>query len=359
MEDVTAFMKKGLEEGIFPGAVLAIFNSNNICYHKSFGYARIEGGKRKIKDDTIFDLASLTKVVATTTGLMLLLEAGEINLYDYLKEYFPEAPADKNEITIMHLMTHTSGMQAIVELWNRTMSYREKIKYLLDLPLQYSTGEKMVYSDPNFILLGELIQRVSGKGLDEFSREYIFKPLKMRKTDFNPRENIPEADSKDFAATEFCKWRDNIVEGEVHDKNSYYFNGISGHAGLFSTADDLINFAIMMLNRGKYDGNHFLTSRSVELIRKDWLPKLTESRGLGWDLAGNYRSSGGVLLSDNAFGHTGFTGTSIWLDPDLDLGIILLTNRVHPDRSNVKIISFRPRLHNLIANWRLRGKFLS
>jgi len=346
---VEELIKEELGKSTFPGAVLGIVRDDKILYQKAFGFAQLKEEKRKMKKDTVFGLASLTKVVATTSSIMKLIEEGKINLWDYLYEYFPELTGDKRNITIYHLLTHTSGYQAIIQLWDNVKSYEEKIKYILSLPLQNKVGEIVNYSDPNFILLGELIRRVTNKDLDGYTQEKIFSPLKMNKTGFKPLENL-KISKKEIAATEYCNWRERMITGEVHDKNAYYLGGVSGHAGLFSDINDLSQFVRMLLNYGTLDKEKIYSELTIKTMISNWTESKNENRALGWDLRDNFRSSGGILLSDQAFGHTGFTGTSIWIDPVLNIGIIFLTNRVHPSRDNVQIISLRPRLHNLIVS---------
>jgi CubicO group peptidase (beta-lactamase class C family) len=348
---VDQLLETELKAGTFPGAVLGIMNSKKMLYKKAFGLAQKvpADSKREMKLDTIFGLASLTKVIVTTSSIMKLIEMGKINLYDYLKEYFPELPEDKDEITIYHLLTHSSGFQAIVKLWDKDLDYQQKIKYILDLSLENEIGEVVNYSDPNFILLGELVQRVSGQNLNEFSQNQIFKPLNMQNTAYKPLNNIEGISRNNIAAAEYCSWRDRMIVGEVHDENAYALGEISGHAGLFSNFNDLSNFVRMLLNFGSYKCEKILSELTVRTMIKNWTKDLNQNRALGWDLINNFRSSGGILFSDQTFGHTGFTGTSIWIDPELKLGVIFLTNRVHPSRDNVNIISLRPRLHNLIA----------
>lgn len=342
-------IKKELEKGTFPGAVLGIVSDKEVFYKKAFGLAQKEKVKRKMTKETVFGLASLTKVIATTSAIMKLIEEGKINLWDYLKEYFPKIPDDKKDLTIYHLLTHSSGYQAIVELWKKNMSYEEKINYILNLELENGIGELVNYSDPNFILLGELIKRASGKNLHEYTKEKIFSPLTMKNTAFNPLENLSKLSKEDFAATEYCSFRNRMVVAEVHDENSYSLGGISGHAGLFSNINDLNKFVMMLLNKGEFEGNKIFSELTINTMIKNWTNNLNQNRALGWDLRDNFRSSGGILFSKKAFGHTGFTGTSIWIDPEIKVGVILLTNRVHPTRKNREIISLRPRLHNLIA----------
>jgi len=350
-EKIARFIQYGLKKGVFPGAVLILVNDKRVLYQESFGYSQLEPVKNRMKKDTIFDIASLTKVVATTTAIMQLIEMGQINLWDSLKHYYPELPSgQKEEITIFHLLTHTSGFPAIIRLWNQGLNYEEKIKRVLNNPLEDKVGGKVIYSDLNFILLGGLIWRVTEQRLDKYASQYIFQPLGMAMTAFNPLKSLPYTEKSDYAATERCEWRGRVMIGEVHDENAFSFDGVSGHAGLFSTIDDLGKFMQMLLNNGIYKGVRVLSSSSVKLMAKDWTYNLDSHRGLGWDLIGNPHSSGGVFFSETAFGHTGFTGTSIWVDTKLKIGVALLTNRVHPIRENKQIIAFRPLLHNLVVN---------
>jgi len=350
VEKIDQFIQQEIKKNTFPGVVLGIVNDNKILYKKSFGYAQLEPDKIKMKDNTIFDLASLTKVIATTIAATQLIEKGKINLWDYIKHFYPELPSEKKEISIFHLLTHTSGFPAIIRLWDQGFSYEEKIKHILNRPLEAKVGEKVIYSDLNFILLGDLIWRVTGQRIDKYASQHIFQPLEMKITTFNPLKSLPNTKKNDYAATEMCKWRNRVMIGEVHDENAYSFNGVSGHAGLFSAIDDLCIFLQMLLNGGIHAGIRVLYPKSVRLMTKDWTSNLNIHRGLGWDLIKNSHSSGGVLFSEKAFGHTGFTGTSIWVDPKSKIGVALLTNRVHPTRENTKIISFRSQLHNLIAS---------
>jgi len=341
-EQIDQFIQQELEKGTFPGVVLAVVNDKKVLYKKSFGYAQLEPDQIKMKEDTIFDLASLTKAIVTTTVIMQLIEKGKINLWDYIKHFYPELPDEKKEISIFHLLTHTSGFPAIICLWNQGLNYEEKINRVLDNPLEARVGDKVIYSDLNFILLGDLIWRVTGQRLDKYASQHIFQPLVMAMTTFNPLKNLLYTNSKNYAATEMCKWRDRVMIGEVHDENTYSFDGVSGHAGLFSTIDDLDKFLQMLLNNGLYQGIRLLSSRSVGLMSKDWTPNLGNHRGLGWDLIKNPHSSGGVFFSEAAFGYTGFTGTSLWIDPELKIGVPLLTNRIHPTRENRKLFYFAP-----------------
>ena len=349
-EKIARLIQYGLKKGVFPGANLTVVNDKRVLYQDSFGFAQLKPFKDRMKKETIFDLASLTKVMATTIAVMQLIEKRKINLWNYIKYFYPELPSGKKEISIFSLLTHTSGFPAIIRLWDQGLNYEEKIKFVLKSPLEAKIGKKVIYSDLNFILLGDLVLQVTEQRLDKYASQHIFQPLGMAMTTFNPLRSLPYTEKSYYAATEKCKWRGRVMIGEVHDENTFSFDGVSGHAGLFSTIDDLGKFMQMLLNNGIYKGVRILSSNSVKLMAKDWTYNLNSHRGLGWDLIGNPHSSGGVFFSEAAFGHTGFTGTSIWVDPKLKIGVALLTNRVHPTRENTKIISFRPRLHNLIVS---------
>jgi CubicO group peptidase (beta-lactamase class C family) len=347
---ITEKMRHGVDKGTYPGAVLGIVREDKLIYKKAFGRSQLKPERVKMTTDTIFDLASLTKVVATTSAIMHLIGQGRLNLWDYLKDIFPDLPDDKKEITIYHLLTHTSGFQATEKLWDLEIDYRGKIEHLLKMPLKNEVGSKIEYSDLNFILLGEVVKKISENPLNKYLEDNIFSPLGMGNTSFNPLDNLENINDLNFAATEYCNWRERYIAGEVHDENSYSLGGVSGHAGLFSTIDDLALFVRMILNSGKYGNETIFPDKIIKSMSKNWTKKYEENRALGWDLADNFRSSSGILMGSEAFGHTGFTGTSIWIAPTLDLGVILLTNRVHPSRDNIDIIEFRPRIHNLIVS---------
>ena len=346
LEVIDNFVEKQIKRGAFPGAVLLIGTREKTLYFKAYGYSKLFPERNLMTKDTLFDMASVTKPVATATSIMVLLERGEIRLDDSVKYFIPSFQGElKDEVTIRHLLTHTSGLPPWLPLYSICSSREEVYRYVSSsVKLQYKPGERVIYSDLNFILLGYIIERVSGLRLDEFSSKNIFKRLNMRNTLFNPPKGLKEK----AAATEYCSYRKRILQGEVHDENAYRMNGISGHAGLFSTAKDLAIFARMMLNKGRYANVKVLSSRSVEEMTKDQTIGLNQRRGLGWDLKNKYCSCGD-LFTEKAYGHTGFTGTSIWIDPELNLFVIFLTNRVHPTRSNTAIISIRPRLHNIIV----------
>ncbi len=348
LPELDHFLNKAVEERVFPGCVVGIVSPEGMIYQGAYGFQSYEEKSLAMTEETIFDLASLTKVTATTTSILHLIDRGVINLFDYLKEFFPEIPEDKKDLTVYHLLTHSSGLQAVVRLWDQGLDQQDIIEYILNLKLKAAPGEQMEYSDPNFILLGELVRLVSGLDLDSYAENNIYKPLAMSRTAFNPLNKISGITAADFAPTERCKLRARIITAEVHDENSYFMSGVSGHAGLFSTVLDLGLLVQMILNNGRIQDKQIFSRQIIQVMRRNWTSQLKESRGLGWDLRDNYRSSAGILMSSKSFGHTGFTGTSIWIDPELEIGFILLSNRVYPSRDNKKIISLRPRFHNLL-----------
>ncbi|RLE81298.1 MAG: hypothetical protein DRJ51_04100 [Thermoprotei archaeon] len=342
-----AFLLKAICEKHFPGATLLIARRGGIVYYKAFGHSVTNPLEIEMRRDAIFDVASLTKVVVTTTLIMQLVERGCISLSDPLAEYLPEFRGHgREDVRIFHLLTHTSGLPSWAPLYLTCKSPEEVYDYVLkSVKLQYPPGKRIVYSDLGYILLGYLIERVLEEKLDKVASDMIFKPLGMRHTMYNPPPELRER----IAATEYCKFRKRVIWGEVHDENAYAMGGVSGHAGLFTTAYDLARFAQMMLNEGVLEGTRILSPISVRTITQEKVFDGEERRALGWTMRipGHY-CSGGDLISEKAYGHTGFTGVSMWIDPPLELFVIFLTNCVHYGRENKAILKDRPRLHNMI-----------
>lgn len=279
--------------------------------------------------DTIFDLASLTKVVATATAVMQLVEQGKIRLEDPVAQYWPEFAANgKAEITVSELLTHYSGLRGDLDLKPEWSGYETAMRMIVAEQPIAPPGTRWIYSDINFETLGEIVRRVSGQPLDVYCAEHIFKPLGMKDTHFKPARAL----RRRIAPTEYQKeTRGKMLWGEVHDPTAYNMGGVAGHAGLFSTADDLARFAQMLLNGGSLGGAQILSPLSVLKMTTPQSPSgKTAVRGLGWDIDSPHSSTRGELFPVGSFGHTGFTGTSIWLDPVSKTYVIILTNRVHP-----------------------------
>src|SRR3974390_580210 len=300
----------------------------------------------------MYDLASLTKVVVTTTLVEKLAEGDfgqPLNLDTPIERYLPEwlssgAQMDwRHAVTIRHLMTHTSGLPPFKEYWRTSTGKQDTLSRIFVEPLEYEPGTKMVYSDLGIILMAEIIQRLTGKPLDVLANEYIFSPLSMTDTTYNPARKLwPE-----IAPTEIDnQLRHRLVQGEVHDENAYTIGGVSGHAGAFSTSPDLSHFCQMLLNGGVYAHKRILKRATIAEFTAPQ-PISKNERTLGSGLP-QRSSSSGHYFSAHSYGHTGFTGTTIWIDPDRHLFVVLLTNRVNPTRENMKIAQVRPAVHAAI-----------
>jgi uncharacterized protein YbbC (DUF1343 family)/CubicO group peptidase (beta-lactamase class C family) len=344
-----------------PGAVILVARNGGVVWRKAYGARALEPAREPMTTDTIFDLASLTKIVATATSIMILVERGKLRLSDPLSNYIPELTGEgKERITIELLLTHRAGYAPDFDLKDRWTGYDEAIKRLLREPLRNSPGAKFVYSDINYIALGEVVHRVSGLTLDEFARRNIFQPLGMRDTGFRPRAEL----RRRIAPTEKRRGQlsylgdkpqgnepdaDKWLRGEVHDPTSYRMGGVAGHAGLFSTADDLAIYCQMILNGGVYHGARILSPLSVaEMTRPRLVNENGWTRGVGWDINSSFSTNRGDLFPLGSFGHTGFTGTSLWLDPTTNMFVVFLSNRVHPDGKG-DVAALRGRVASIAA----------
>ena len=344
-QKVLNFLQKEIDSEHIPGAVISVSHQGETLLEEAIGSRTVFPDKSSMKLDTIFDLASLTKVVATLPTILKLLEEGEIRLDDSVVHFLPEFSRNgKEPITLRHLLTHTSGLPAHKQYYEDNLSTADILKSIYEQKLEYETGTKVIYSDLGLITLYKVIETVTGEKYADFLNREFFQPLEMFETGFNP-----EFSSKRYAATEFDKKINAHKLGIVHDDNTESMGGISGHAGLFSTIHDLKNYASMIENNGIYKGKRILSEAVIELSRKNYTPFDQEYRGLGWILNSPAYSSCGDLFSDCSYGHTGFSGTSIWFDPTINLHVILLTNRVHFGRYP-HILRLRPRLHNIIRS---------
>jgi len=325
---------------VFPGASVAIGYQGHLLYHKAFGKFDYSTKGKSVSKETIYDLASLTKVVTATTLTMQFFESGILKLDDPVSRFYPSFTGNGRErITLKHLLTHSSGLPAHLPFYKDTKGKRNFVIKILQIPLESEPGTNTVYSDLGIILLGDILEKVSGKSLDRLAQDQIFAPLGMSRTLFKPGQKL----RVEIPPTEKDAWRGRLVQGEVHDENAYAMGGVSAHAGLFSNSEDLAIFCQMLLNGGIY-ARHRIVKRSTleRFVTRQNLPS-ESSRALGWDTP-SPGSSAGNLLSDKSFGHTGFTGTSIWLDPTRQLFIIVLTNRVYPTREGGGIQSARREL---------------
>ena len=332
-----------LARGAFPSAVLAVGQHGRIVALKAFGRSEYCSCAKKIRPNTIFDLASVSKAVGATTAAALLYDTNKLDLDAPVVRYLPEFAGleGHEEVSVRQLLTHSSGIPTPGRMHEKASDKIGVLKQIFAVPLASKPGSQFVYRDTNFILLGEVVERASGMPLDDLLRRQVFEPLGMQDTFYNPP---PKLHSR-VAPTEYdARLRKRIVRGQVHDENCYVMGGVSGHAGLFSTAPDLSIFAQMFLNKGVYHGKRILSSATVELFatRQD-LP-LGSTRALGWD-TGSPDSLAGEQASPRAVLHEGFTGTSIYIDPDRDAFIVFLSNRVHPSRQNQAIDQARRDVH--------------
>ncbi len=335
-----------LQRRAFPGAVLAAGHQGTLAYLRPYGRLSYADDAPPAAADTIYDLASLTKVIATTTMAMILVDEGKLDLDKPVRDYLPRfTGAGKDRVTIRHLLTHSSGVDWWAPLYQGLEGRTAYVERIQQMELVYDPGSKTVYSDLGLILLGEVLERVAGQPLDLFVRRRVFQPLGMKDTMFRPPAEL----RRRIAPTEQDPWRGRMLRGEVHDENAFALGGVAPHAGLFSTAGDLARFAQMILNGGVFEHRRIVSRRTVELFtRHAGVPGST--RALGWDTRSPQGySSAGSLFSAGSFGHTGFTGTSIWIDPARRLFVILLTNRVHPTRDNGQIRDARPAVADAVV----------
>jgi CubicO group peptidase (beta-lactamase class C family) len=355
-------LQQALENGSTPGAVLLVDRKDELLYRNAVGYAQIYPEHRAITEETIFDVASLTKVMATTAAVMLLLRDGRISLHDPIHKYVPDFPS--THVTLTHLLTHSAGFPDHVPFYESVQQEAQKhseeyigspeakqlvIKKVCETEPIYEPGQYTKYSDLDFMLLGHLIESVSGMSLDTFCDEVIFQPFGLTHTFFQPLgKKIHEGE---YAATERCEWRQTIMCGRVHDENAYAMGGVAGHAGLFSTIDDIHHFMVKL--HKCYMGNDDTIPQKIvkQFFTRQNLVQ-GSSRALGWDTPSRNqkeKASGGTLLSEKSVGHTGFTGTSIWLDLKRKLLIVLLSNRIHPSRHNHTFLNMRPKIHDTVV----------
>ena len=350
-----------ISKGRLPGAVVVVGRKGRLVWQKVYGSRAVDPSREAMTIDTIFDVASLTKVVATATSIMILVQRGKVRLNDPVSRYIPELKGEGRErVTIEQLLTHVSGYAPDFDLRERWTGHDEAIKRLIVEPLRNPPGTRFTYSDIGFIALGEVVARVSGMPLDQFAKKHIFEPLKMRDTGFRPDASLQSriaptekrrgqlsylGDSAANVGAEGDVW----LRGQVHDPTSYRMNGVAGHAELFSTASDLAIYCQMILNYGEYGGVRILSPLSVnEMTRPRIINSTGGTRGLGWDINTSFSSNRGELFPLGSTGHTGFTGTSIWIDDASEMFVVFLSNRVHPDGKG-EVGPLRGRVSSIVA----------
>ncbi|MEP7346877.1 MAG: serine hydrolase [Gemmatimonadaceae bacterium] len=323
---IDRIVQRGVTAGGYPGAAVVVGRRGFSVFQKGFGHLGWTSDSPRVDaEETIYDLASLTKVVGTTTAAMILYDEGRLDLNAPVSQYLPAFSGGmKDSVLIRHLLTHYSGLPAGLNLWRLTRSPYEAKNVVLATQLICRPGQCFLYSDIGADVMGWVIEAITGQGLDTFLHERVFQPLGMNDTNFRPADSLQYR----IAPTEVTPPRGYPLRGEVHDENAYALGGVAGHAGLFSSASDLAVFAQMLLNKGEINGIRLISDSTISLFTK----RTAGTRALGWDTADGDGGSGSYL-SERAFGHTGYTGTSMWIDPDREMFVILLTNRVHAARA--------------------------
>lgn len=336
---IDELMNKGIDEEIFPGAAISVGDKNGELFRKTYGFRQLVPQKNPMEADTLFDIASLTKLITSLVALKLVQD-GKLSLDDTLDKFF-DAPADKAKITIAQLMTHTSGLPAHEHVYNLVKEPREAFDFILGLSLLDEPSKAVVYSCLGYILLGRICEILGGESIDNLAKDWIFEPLGLNSASYNPSKRHT------FAVTEFDTEADTWLEGVVHDENARFLKGISGNAGIFANIEDMKTIALMLANKGSVGERVIIKKDLFEEAVKNLTPHCPEGRGLGFEIKSNVLISCGNEFSVGSYGHTGFTGTSLWVDIETGLYVVFMSNRVHPMRENVKHIPFRRELHDL------------
>ena len=336
LKEIGTAVEAAIARGDCPGAVVVVVHDDAVVYRKAFGNRAIKPDAVTMTADTVFDMASLTKPVATGTSVMLLIQQGKLKPDDLVSKHWPGFAANgKDKVTVEHLLLHTSGLTADNAVADYADGKAKALEKIAALKLEAPAGTRFKYSDVGFIVLGELVERVGGLPVDAFAKKHVFAPLKMTDTGFSPADALKNR----VAPTGLRDGK--IILGDVHDPRAFKMGGVAGHAGLFSTADDMARYCRMLLRGGELDGVRVLDAKTLALFTEAHAVPLpptkdgaaaTGARSFGWDVDTSYSAPRGSLFKKGeGYGHTGFTGTSAWLDPGTKTAMVVLTNRVHPD----------------------------
>jgi len=348
-------LKEGVNEGVYPGAVLLVGHKGEIIFFQEVGHRSLAPGSDPMQKGTIFDLASLTKPLATSLAIMSMVDKEAVYLDQPLTDLLAETvPEDKRNLTLRLLLCHSAGFPDwkpfYLELNKFPIEDRKKQlrQRLLEMRLAYQPGKEVLYSDLGFMMLEWVVEESTGLPLNKFIDKYFYGPLSLKRTFFSNTECQLSFEEDQFAATEDCPWRKRIMRGYVHDENAYVLGGYSGHAGLFGTAEEVYLLADLLRMHFLGKRSDYLKPETVKTFfsRQDVVNGSTWA--LGWDTPSTQDSSSGRYFSTNSVGHLGFTGTSIWMDLEKDVIVVFLTNRIHPTRNNEKIKAFRPKIHDVI-----------
>ena len=356
MRELDACLRRSVACGDVPGAVVCVARRGEVLWHEAYGAAAWVPERRAMRRDTLFDVASLTKVMATTQLMLGAHSEGVFHLDDPLGRFYADAPQEVSAVTLRQLLSHSGGFAAWLPLYTHLgrdgtarQRRRQAAAWIVRQPLAYRAGQASIYSDLGFLVLGDILETCYGQPLDELFVQRVARPLELDGVAYRPLESACRTmgNVSDIAATERCEWRGRVLSGEVHDDNAWVMGGVAAHAGLFATAAAVWEFAHAMLE--------------AAAGRLDWLPPplLHESwqrqsspagttRALGWDTPTPGRSSSGSFFSRNAIGHLGFTGCSLWIDLERQVSVVLCTNRVHPSRQSDRIAQLRPQVHDIV-----------
>lgn len=345
-------IQEHLNQEVFPGVEILFAAHGEIRLHRAWGRLEVGQDAPTMNINTIFDIASLTKPIAVATSIMLMMEQGLLDLEEPAHEFLPEFKGGHRElITLKHLLCHTSGLPAWENLYEGAQSKDEVWNRLMQVELVNEVGREVVYSCLGYLILGEIIRRISKTQLSVYVKEAILSPLQMNSTQFSAWNTLK---GQIIAPTQYCPYRQKLLRGVVHDENAYVFDEEGGNAGLFSTSIDLFRFSQMLFNGGELDGVRLLSTPSIQKMVENHTFYPNVPRGIGWDIKGKGTgyTSCGELMPYGCIGHTGFTGTSIWMDLPAQICIIVLSNRVHIAREkNIPAMKrFRPRLHNVLMS---------
>ena len=355
---IDVILKEAIRRGEIPGAVVVVGRKGKVVYRRAFGSSQVVPQALPMAKDMIFDLASLTKPVATAPSIMILAEQGRLSLTEKVKDYVPEFEPYLDETgkpgedaRLWHLLTHTSGLPPYLsstdpaeleKMLGPSIATADLVAIIAKLKKSDPPGKAFHYSCLGYITLAHIIRQITGQTVAQFAAEHIFRPLRLEHTFYNP----PAAFKDKCVPTQVLDG--NPLRGIVHDPLARLQGGVSGNAGLFSTADDLAVFCQMILNKGTFEGKKILSPLTVERMTEVYPQAAFAGYGLGWDLDSDYSTNGGDLFGPRSFGHTGYTGTSMWIDPETDIFLIFLTNRIHPDDKG-SIVALRSRLANVVA----------
>lgn len=360
-DNIDDLCREAIDRFYVPSAVCAIGDKDGVYYKKAFGYSRVimnddkpEGvfagpipdNAKPVLRETVYDMASLSKLLSTTMVVLRLIEEGKMTLADTVGLFFPDAPDDKRGITVKQLMTHCSGIASHFSLREECEKGYDIAHAVLNYPLKYEAETKVEYSCMGYILLAKEAEVCTGKTLDALAEELVFRPLKMKRTGYNPSSS-EKFRGAGIVTEEWSPSLNRYVHGVVHDENARFAGGVSGNAGVFSCVDDLCNFASMLSNHGKFEGWQFLSKQTFDRAITNYTPYGPEARGLGFQLTTGGLNAAGDLFTPLSYGHNGFTGTSLYVDRETGMFVILLTNRVHYTRLCDGLYRFRRRLHNM------------